>query len=75
MTRADHIAVVPFRLAMRKSRRGTNRQRVSFYTTGLEHSLTSATGTGVGAHALARDAARAVEGADPRPKWNISFAR
>jgi hypothetical protein len=31
--------------------------RATFYTTGMEHSPTSATGTG-GAHAVARDAAR-----------------
>jgi hypothetical protein len=30
--------------------------RATFYTTGMEHSPTSATGTGVGTHAVARDA-------------------
>jgi hypothetical protein len=29
--------------------------RATFYTTGLEHSPMSATGTGVGPHAVARD--------------------
>jgi hypothetical protein len=32
-------------------------RRATFYTTGMEHSPTSATGTGMGAHAVARDAA------------------
>jgi hypothetical protein len=35
--------------------------RATFYTTGMEHSPTSATGTG-GAHAVAADAARGVGG-------------
>jgi hypothetical protein len=37
--------------------------RATFYTTGMEHSPTSATGTGWGAHPLARDAAGGVGGA------------
>jgi len=32
--------------------------RATFYTTGMEHSATSATGTRVGAHVVARDARR-----------------
>jgi hypothetical protein len=34
----------------------------TFYTTGMEHSPTSATGTGCGAHAVARDTAGGVRG-------------
>ena len=34
--------------------------RATFYTTGMEHSPTSATGHGLGAHALAHDAAGGV---------------
>ena len=34
--------------------------RATFYTTGMEHSPTSATGTAWGADAVARDAARGV---------------
>jgi hypothetical protein len=37
--------------------------RATFYTTGMEHSPTSATGTAVGAHAVASDAAGGVGGA------------
>jgi hypothetical protein len=36
--------------------------RATFYTTGMEHSPTIATGTGWGAHAVARDAAGGVGG-------------
>jgi hypothetical protein len=36
--------------------------RATFYTTGMEHSPTSATGTGLGAHAMACDAAGGVGG-------------
>jgi hypothetical protein len=36
--------------------------RATFYPTGMEHSPTSATGTGWGAHASARDAAGGVGG-------------
>ena len=39
-TRAEPITVVPCRLAMRKGRRVTNRQRATFYMTGTEHSPT-----------------------------------
>jgi hypothetical protein len=39
--------------------------RATFYTTGMEHSPTSATHR-VGAHAVARDAAGGVGGAGPR---------
>ena len=38
--------------------------RATFYTTGMEHSPTSATGTGLGAHAVARDAAGGVGGVE-----------
>jgi hypothetical protein len=34
--------------------------RATFYTTGMDHSPTSATGTAWGAHAVARDAAGGV---------------
>jgi hypothetical protein len=37
-------------------------------TTGVEHSPTSATGTGVGAHAVACDAAGGLGGAQPRER-------
>jgi len=40
--------------------------RATFYTTGMEHSPTSATGTGVGARAVARDAAGGVGGVEGR---------
>jgi hypothetical protein len=36
--------------------------RATFYTTGMEHSPTSATGTGLGADAVAGDAAGSVGG-------------
>jgi len=36
--------------------------RATFYTTGMEHSPTSATGTAWGAHAVARDATGGVGG-------------
>jgi hypothetical protein len=38
--------------------------RATFYTTGMEHSPTSATGNRLGAHAVAGDAARGVGGAE-----------
>jgi hypothetical protein len=38
--------------------------RATFYTTGMEHSPTSATGTGWKAHAVARNAARGVGGVE-----------
>jgi len=38
--------------------------RATFYTTGMEHSPTSATGTAVGARAVARDAVGGVGGAE-----------
>jgi hypothetical protein len=38
--------------------------RATFYTTGMEHSPTSATGTAWGAHAVARDAAGGVGGVE-----------
>jgi hypothetical protein len=41
-------------------------RRATFYTTGMEHSPTSATGTGMGAHAVARDAAGRMGGGGPR---------
>ena len=37
--------------------------RATFYTTGMEHSPTSATGSAWGAHAVARDAAGGLGGA------------
>jgi hypothetical protein len=44
--------------------------RATFYTSGMEHSLTSATGTRVGAHALARDTAGGVGcAATGEPRW------
>src|SRR5437867_2660443 len=44
--------------------------RASFYTSGMEHSATSATGFGVGAHAVARDAAGRVGGLR-EGKWMV----
>jgi hypothetical protein len=38
--------------------------RATFYTTGMEHSPTRATGTGMGAHPVARDAAGGVGGTE-----------
>ena len=46
MTRAEHIAVVPFRLAMRKSRRVNQPAAGELLHDRLKHSPTSATGTG-----------------------------
>jgi hypothetical protein len=44
--------------------------RATFYTSGMEHSPTSATGTRVGAHALARDTAGGVGcAATGEPRW------
>jgi hypothetical protein len=40
--------------------------RATFYTTGMEHSPTSATGAAMGAHAVARDAAGGVGGVEAR---------
>jgi hypothetical protein len=40
--------------------------RATFYTIGMEYSPTSATGTGVGANAVARDAAGGVGGVGRR---------
>ncbi len=37
---------------------------MSFYTTGMKHSPTRATGNGVGTHAVARDAAGGVGGVE-----------
>jgi hypothetical protein len=48
--------------------------RATFYTTGMEHSPTSATGDRMGAHAVARDEARGVGGARPTqtsPRGNV----
>ena len=40
----------------------------TFYTTGMEHSPTSATGTRMGTHAVARDAAGGMGGARARER-------
>ena len=45
------------------TRYGERGWRATFYTTGMEHSPTSVTGTELGAHAVARDAASGVGGA------------
>jgi len=49
--------------------------RATFYTTGMEHSPTSATGTGLGAHALARDAVGGVGGATTGQRGRLGRPR
>jgi hypothetical protein len=49
--------------------------RATFYTTGMEHSPTSATGTAWGAHALARDPAGGVGGAAAGGAKSSHYAR
>jgi hypothetical protein len=45
----------------------------TLYTTGMEHSPTSATGTAWEHHAVARDAAGGVGGAQDRRVWTAGY--
>jgi hypothetical protein len=61
-TGIGHVAVGMHRQGydLQLTQYGDRGWRATFYTTGMEHSPTSATGNGMGAHAVARDAAGGV---------------